>query len=141
MTITAASDNQILKSNIRNWQLGCRPCHGLPTAERFSATDVTEYSAASRESLRLDVRKLDHLGPLFDFRSVELPVVGRRKCKHGATQVGKAHLNLGIDEGGVDFPIEPIHDVGGRSLGGCDASYRTGLVARDEIADGREVRQ
>src|SRR5262249_50926292 len=50
---------------------------------------------------RLDVRKLHHLGPLFDFLSVELSVVGRRKCKHGATQVGKARLDLGIDEGGV----------------------------------------
>src|SRR5262249_25490465 len=71
-----------------------------------------------------------YLGPLFDFRSVELSVVGRRERKHGATQGGKA-LDLGIDESGVYFPIEPIHDLGGRFLGG--ASYRIGLLARHEI--------
>src|SRR5262249_24948811 len=90
---------------------------------------------------RLDVRELDHLGPLFEFSSVELSVVGRRKCKHGATQVDKARLDLGINEGGVDLPIEPIHDLGGRSVGDSDATYRTGLVARYELADGRDVRQ
>src|SRR5262245_35075322 len=55
-----------------------------------------EYLA---RSLGLDVRELDHLCPLFDFRSVELSVVDRRECEHGATQVGKARLDLGIDEG------------------------------------------
>src|SRR5262249_34244540 len=42
MSITATSDNQILKYNVRNWKLGCRPSPQAPTAERFSATDVTE---------------------------------------------------------------------------------------------------
>ena len=35
MTITATSDNQIRKSNIRNWTIGLHR-HRLPTAERFS---------------------------------------------------------------------------------------------------------
>src|SRR5262249_3416296 len=54
--------------------------------------------------------------------------------------VRKPRLHLGIDEAGIDLPVELINDVGGRSLGGCDASYRTRLVARHEIADGREGR-
>src|SRR5215471_13921295 len=51
MTITATSDNQIRKSNIRNWTIGPPQLdnwaadlrHRLPTAERFSATGVTEH--------------------------------------------------------------------------------------------------
>src|SRR5215475_950562 len=99
-------------------------------SRHFAERNVMEYPASEAASLRLDVRKLDHLGPLFDFRSVELSIVGRRERKHGAAQVRKPRLRLGIDEAGIDLPVELINDVGGRSLGGCDASYRTGLVAR-----------
>jgi hypothetical protein len=45
MTITATSDNQIRKSNMRNWAIGLR---GAPL-------------------LRLDACELDYLGPFLGF--------------------------------------------------------------------------
>ena len=52
MTITAMSDNrlsQIQHSHLDNWAADLR--HRLPTAERFSATGVTEYWIGYRISL------------------------------------------------------------------------------------------
>jgi hypothetical protein len=75
----------------------------------------------------MECRASDQSGLMF----ANLITFGRRERKHGAAQGGKACLDLGIDESGVYFPIEPIHDLGGRSLGG--SSYRIGLIARHEI--------
>src|SRR6516162_5202211 len=49
MTITATSDNQIRKSNIRNWAADL--CHRLPTAERFSASGDYGISAPDHSGL------------------------------------------------------------------------------------------
>ena len=50
-------------------------------------------------SLRLDVRRLDHLAPLLGFVGDELAEVGRRVIDIGSSaQVGKPRLHLGIGE-------------------------------------------
>src|SRR5215472_12288930 len=96
MTITATSDNQIRKSNIRDWTIGLQIRHRLPTAERFSATDVTEYLAGVRGSLRLDVGRPDHLGPFLGFVGVELTEIGGREREHVATEIGNPRLHIGV---------------------------------------------
>src|SRR5215472_19223736 len=64
------SDPQIQHSQLGNWAADLR--HRLPTAERFSATGVTEISPRSRWSLRLDAGELDHLAPFLGFVDDEL---------------------------------------------------------------------
>ena len=58
-----------------------------------------------RGSVRLDVRELDHLGPLFRFFGDELAELGGRARKDSATKVGKALLHLGISEACVDLLV------------------------------------
>jgi hypothetical protein len=49
-------------------------------------------------SLRLDVRRPDHLGPLFGFVGDELAEVGGRAGQHGATEIGKPMFDFGVSE-------------------------------------------
>src|SRR5262252_2666159 len=60
--------------------------------------------------LRLDAGKLDHLCPLLGLLGDELAEVGGRAGHHGAAQVGKPRLHLGIAESRVDLPVEPVDD-------------------------------
>src|SRR5215813_5784687 len=92
-------------------------------------------------SLRLDARKLDHPGPFLGFLGDEVTEIGRRQRKLTATFVGKPRLYFEIGESGVDFLVEPIDDLGWRTLGRADAEPGTCLVARHEIAHGRDVWQ
>ena len=49
--------------------------------------------------------------------AMKLAEVGGRARKHGAAQIGKPRLNLGIGEGGVDLVVELVDDLGRRALG------------------------
>src|SRR6266498_5497864 len=64
------------KPTILDWSH--QPHHRRLPRQRFSATDVTEYLAESRRSLRLDVRRPDHLAPFLGFRSDQLAELDRR---------------------------------------------------------------
>src|SRR5215471_16670541 len=113
MTITATSDNQIRKSNIRNWTIGPPQLdnwaadlrHRLPTAERFSATGGYGMPAGS---LWLDARELDHLGPLLGFFSDQLAEVSRRTRKHRAAEISEPRLHRGIGESHIDLLVECV---------------------------------
>ena len=93
------------------------------------------------DQLRLDAGEPDHLAPLLGFVRDELAEVGGRARKHRAAQIGKPRLHLGIGERGVDLPVELVDDLGGRVLGRADAEPRARLVARHEIAHGRDLGQ
>ena len=67
---------------------------GMPIA------GVTEYLAGSRGSLRLDARKLDHLGPFFGLVAEELAKIGRRARKHRAATVSETR-SLARDRRGL----------------------------------------
>jgi hypothetical protein len=71
---------------------------------RFRGTDVTEYLAGSCGSLCLDVEGPDHVAPLLRFVGDELAEIGWRTLKDRCAQGGKSRLDLGISEGGIDFP-------------------------------------
>src|SRR3981081_2032669 len=96
---------------------------------------------AGRPRLRHDVARRDHLGPLFGFFGDELAEVGGRERKPRAAEVGKPRLERGIGESPVDLLVELVNDPGRRVLGRAEAKYRARLVARDELAHGRDVRQ
>src|SRR5262249_48880768 len=116
MTITATSDNQIRKSNIRNWKLGCRPSPQAPTAERFSATGRYGMWGGRPEgkSLGLDAREPHHLGPLLGFRGDEAAKVGGRARNHCTAQIGEPCLKLGIGEARIELSVELVDDLGRR---------------------------
>ena len=65
-------------------------------------------------SVRLDVGRPDHLGPLLGFVDDELAEVGGRAREHRTTRVGKPRLHLGIGEAGIDLLVELVDDLGGR---------------------------
>ena len=70
-----------------------------------------------------------------------LAEVGGRAGKYFAAKVGHARLHRGIGERRVDLLVEPLDDLGRRALGSADAELASHRVARDNIADRRDVRQ
>src|SRR5215471_11450161 len=62
-------------------------------------------------------------------------------CEHHPAHVGEPLHDLGIGEARVGFPVEVIHDRGGRILRRGDAEPGARLVARYEISDGGDVGQ
>src|SRR5215510_11988398 len=101
------------------------------------------YGTYSRPALtrRLDLGRADHLTPLLGFVGDELAEIGGRERKLSATFVGKPRLYFEIGESGVDFPVEPIDDLGGRVVGRAHAKPGARLIARHEVAHGRDVGQ
>src|SRR5262245_7276649 len=89
--------------------------------DAFRGTDLREYLAVSRASLRLDVGRPDHPGPLLGFVGDELAEVAGRAWNLSATKAGKARLHLGVGEGGVDFAIELVDVFSWRISWCCDA--------------------
>src|SRR5215813_10653854 len=103
MTITATSDNQIRKSNIRNWTIGLQTfATGSLPRSGLVQRDVMEY----RRSFRLDVGRPDHPRPLLGLVGDELAKVGRRAGKWGFPEIGKPRLHLGIGKASVDLLVE-----------------------------------
>src|SRR5207253_11273703 len=93
MTITATvrqSDPQIQHSQLDNWAADLR--HRLPTAERFSATDVTEYWIGTAASVGLDVGSPDHFRPLLGFIHDQLAEIGGRAGQRGAPHADESRL-------------------------------------------------
>src|SRR5262249_61865197 len=73
--------------------------------QRLSSTGVTEYWIGTAVSVRLDVGRPDHLGPLFGVICDELAEIGGRADKRRASKVGKPRLPLwiGAAAGGLLF--------------------------------------
>ena len=111
------------------------PC-GCPPG--FAERDL--WNIAQGRSLRFDVGSPDHLGPLLDVVGDELAEVGRRTLKDRRAQGGKSRLDLGISEGGIDFLVELVDDLGRRVLGNADTLLAAGLVVRHKFAQGWNVR-
>src|SRR5215472_2039684 len=142
MTITATSDNQIRKSNIRNWTIGLQTfATGSLPRSGLVQRDVMEYWIGTAASVGLDVGRPDHLGPLFGVICDELSEIGGRADKRRASKVGKPRLHLGIGEAGVDLLVELVDDLRRRVLGYADAIPVARLITRQELTLGRDARQ
>ena len=67
-----------------------------------------------RGSLRLDVRRPDHLAPLLGVVGDELAEVGGRARQRRASEVSQLRLDFGIGEACIDLLVEPVDDFGRR---------------------------
>jgi hypothetical protein len=96
MTITATSDNQILKSNIRIWAIGLKTfATGSLPRSGLVQREIMEYQADSSGSLQFDPRKLDHLGPFLSIRGYEFSeLVGRHRHQYHSHVLQAATLPL-----------------------------------------------
>src|SRR5262245_11829355 len=82
-------------------------------------------------SLRLDVRRPDHLAPLLGFVGDEPPEITWRATEDNAAEVGQLSLQLGIGEAGVDLLAELADDLGRyvcRALAVCMLITNSNLV-------------
>src|SRR5262249_7282522 len=126
MTITATSDNQIRKSNIRNWTIGPPQLdnwaadlrHRLPTAERFSATRGYGMCLGS---FRLGASRLDDRPPFGDLGFL----VGAERLRGLllARRNDKALVDKFLAHGRIvrcanGGGVELVNDVPRRALGG-----------------------
>src|SRR5262249_828821 len=90
---------------------------------------------------RLDVGRPDHLAPFCGFVGEVLAKVRWRTTERDTAQMGQSPPDLGVGNGYIDLPIEPVNNLGRRVLGRADAIKGASLKARYEFAHGRDVRQ
>src|SRR5262249_14397201 len=91
-------------------------------------------------SVHLDVEGAYHLAPFLGFVSDELCEVGGR-ARQRLAEVSQTDLHLGVGEGRVDLLVELVDDFGRRGLRCAEAKPEARLIARHELAHGRDVRQ
>src|SRR5262245_50295460 len=91
-------------------------------------------------SLRLEASKFGNLAPLLGLCGDELPEAGGHHRHRHTTQIGEPHFQRRIGEARVDLLVQLGDDLYGRILGHTNAMPRTRLVARHELAHGRDVR-
>src|SRR5262249_3070306 len=87
------------------------------------------------------VGRADDFAPLLGFVGNELPKVGGRERKHVATEVGKPRLHLGLGKASVDLLVELADDLSRCASRHADTVPNAGLIARQELTNGRDVRQ
>src|SRR2546427_236221 len=73
--------------------------------------------------------------------SDELAEVGGGTGKNRTAEIAEPSLYLGVGEAGIGLLVELLDNLGGRVLGRAEAIHEARLVARDELAHGRHVRQ
>src|SRR5262245_30177389 len=72
-------------------------------------------------SLRFEPRELHDLGPLFGFVGNEFSEIGGRAWQRRTAQIGKARLELGISESGINLLVELVDDLSGSVFRHADA--------------------
>src|SRR5262245_62136904 len=92
-------------------------------------------SLASKGSLRLDARELDHLAPLIGFVHQEFPEIRRRTREDCDAQIRKPHLDFRISQSRGDLVIKPVNYFGSDALRRADTVPSARLVARQVIRD------
>src|SRR4051812_20248407 len=92
-------------------------------------------------SLRLDVGRADHLGPLVSFVGDELFERSGRAHKHRSTEVSKPRVHFWVGEARVNLPVKPIDDISRCVLRSADTLPTACLVARHKFAYCGNIRQ
>src|SRR6266480_4424012 len=82
---------------------------------------------AERALLELDLRRSDHLLPLFSLLDHKPVEIGRRARKNRGRQLGDPRSDLGIREPRIDLLVELIDDLDRRISGRCDPNPRARL--------------
>src|SRR5215203_4173391 len=102
---------------------------------------VRIISVPATALFRLHVGRADHLAPLFGFGHQQLAEFGCRHRERDIAEVGQPRVDFRIGEARPDLAVEHLDDFGGRAAWRADAGPSARLVARQEFADGRHVRQ
>src|ERR1051326_6709447 len=98
--------------------------------------------AVGRASLfRLYICRPDYLAPLLGFVADELAEIGWRAGKYRAAECGNLRFDIRIGESFIDRSVQRVHDLDQRALGCAEAEPGAGLIAWQEFAYGRDVRQ
>src|SRR5262249_13113053 len=92
-------------------------------------------------SVCLDAGELDYLAPLLRLVGNEPSKVSGREREHIATEFSKSRLKLRISKACIDLRVELFDDLGRHGLRRAHAEPRARLVARNELTQGRDVRQ
>src|ERR1700722_8589628 len=115
----------------------CRTKMRLATASSFLARCDAVMILAGRNVapqrdglFRLDVGGADHLAPFLGFSGDERAELGGGHRHRAPAEIGEPRLQPGIREAGIDFPVEPLDDLGWGALGRPDAIPLARLVAR-----------
>src|SRR5438046_818295 len=100
-----------------------------------------EIRAGTIASLGFNMGCADHLAPFLGFVGDQLAKVGGRARKDGPAQLGEPYLDRGICKPGVDDAVELVDDLS-RCVSGRPKTLPTAcFITRDELTDGRGVRQ
>ena len=74
------------------------------------------------------------------FSSLRPEIRGRHRQRHGA-EVGQPGLDRWIRKRSVDFSVQAIDEFRRNVLGPAEPDHKGGFVARQEIANDRQLRQ
>src|SRR5262249_12335880 len=107
---------------------------------RHSAERALRNLARDRRSLRFDAGELDHLGPLLGFFANEPSKFARRGWKCRRTQFGDPSLDPGIAKRRVDLLVEFVDDFSRCVLRSAEATPSAGLVPRQKVGNGWDIR-
>src|SRR6516162_6424768 len=91
--------------------------------------------------LRLEACELHHLRPLFGFPCDKVGELGGGSGKWFTANISHSRLHHRISERRVDLLVKPLDDVGRGSFRNADAEPSGYDVARDNIANQRNVEQ
>src|SRR5215471_1128772 len=92
-------------------------------------------------SLHLDAGLAEHFAPFLGIVDNELAELGGGHRRRLGADIGKARVELGVREAGVDLAVELVDDVARNFAGRANAVPPDRLVARHEVADGWKFRQ
>src|SRR5215475_2805549 len=92
-------------------------------------------------SVCLDVGRPDHLAPLLGFGGDESSEIGGRARKRRHTQIGEPRFYVGFGKSDVYLLVQLVDDFGRCVLWCGNPEPITSLETRQELADGRYLRQ
>src|SRR5262245_57562035 len=91
--------------------------------------------------LGLNVRRPDHLAPLFSFVRNEPTEFGGSPRHWNGAQICKLCFYVGVGEASVYLLVELLNDLVRRVLGRTYPLPATGLISRQKLSHGRSIRQ
>src|SRR6516165_1847190 len=97
-------------------------------------------AVCSPSSFSSDIRGADHLVPFLSLVGNKLTECRRRTGEDIASQVDEAPCRLFVSHAGIDLLVELVDDLGGRSFWSDDPVPAVRLVARQKLAQRRNVR-
>src|SRR5712671_5767093 len=102
---------------------------------------TVDYGMRAGRSLRLYVRRPEHLAPVFGVRCQESFELGWRALKHVGSEVGNSGPYSKIAEARINFFIEPRDDLCRRIPRGRYSLPTNSLIPWNKLRNSRNIRQ